>query len=486
MTKTKEIQQKILDKTPRDYHRVVKQAFSFVDEHYGNQKRQSGEPVSNHLYRTALACADYGLDTAYIIAALLHHTRENQELMHSARKLFGSAVYQILINLQEIDTIEKNPDNASSLINYYLQHTLDIRYIFIQLFNIHDNMQTVDALSADMQKFVSKNAFNIYAPLAELLDLNNVKADIESAAFKILYPTEYEAITQLLEKANVSDRQREIVEKELRKVIDTLGFPYKLFGRTKSKYSIFNKMFKYQDEGLRTSISAIRDIYAYTVLTETVEDAYNAIFALMEWGTVHPEHCDDYLSNPKPNGYSAYHLSITPPSITKLPIEIQVLTDDMYHTNTYGTASHIAYKMSKQRIAQATDEYVWVSDLHEAIANHKKLRELQFSAPINIDLGSDTIFVLTPKGRIVELPKGATVIDFAYRVHTKIGDRATLAIVDGKKAKLNQTLRSNQVVEIVTSAQDKFPNPQWLNFAVTKSARDKIQRGLKKRIEQSR
>ncbi len=480
---TQELVQKLYKNTPDQFRPVVEDAINFASTEFTGERRINGEPIIDHFIRVAMRTPRYGLDTASTIAALLHHAGRDKLMFNKTLNRFGSEVGAILENLRDTYNIETTDVTPSSrIIDYYLRHVLDIRYIFIDVFNAVDNMRSIDVLPEQDKKEASKRAFNIYSPLAELLNLNDEKTLIDEKAFEVLYPREFTAIDDLYKNAGVSKSILQQIEKFLINVLKTSNIDAKVFGRIKSRYSVHNKLYKYQDENNQTSLSAIHDIFAFTILTEDIETAYASIFALMENTPIIEESCHDYMCEPKPNGYSAYHMAIFVKDLTQLPIEVQVVTHDMYYTNTYGTASHIAYKMSKQRFAAPSTEYNWVETLHNAIQGHKSYRTLQFSHPINVDLGRGSIFTLTPKGRIIELPAGATVIDFAYRVHRKIGDRALRAVVDGHDAKLDQVLQNNQTVEIITSPNDKPPNPKWLEFAVTKSAHDKIRRGVKQHL----
>jgi len=243
---------------------------------------------------------------------------------------------------------------------------------------------------------------------------------------------------------------------------------------------VYNKLKKYEKEWKSPNIKAIDDLVAFRCITQDVNTCYKVLEKLMDNGELNIEKFDDYISNPKPNGYMAIHSLVKFPNISDLEIEVQILTQDMHYTNTYGKASHIAYKASQSRYANPTDKYGWVEDVHKKISKNRENREEKENTPININLFQEDIFAFTPKGEIIPLSKGDTVLDFAYKVHSQIGDSAVGAKVNNHAGKLGQVLETGDMVEIKTQKDKKCHNMNMIQSANSQSTKDRIMRSILK------
>jgi GTP pyrophosphokinase len=349
------------------------------------------------------------------------------------------------------------------------------------LADVSHNSETLNALEEEKRTTIIKKILNIYGPLAEYLNLNLLKKKVEENAFKAYKPEEYEAIKKKLENINIS---QELLEKYLTKLMDyAFKFEYKpkIEGRIKNKYSIYTKLKKYEKEFQKPKISILTDLLAFRIITRTENDCYKFLEKLMDLGDLNYDKFEDYIMQPKPNGYRAIQGPIKFKDVSeKLEVEVQIMTYEMYYYNTYGPASHIAYKASKRRFAEATNKFNWIEDLHKSINEHINKREEKRSIPICCDIFENRTFVFTPKGKIVELEKGCTALDFAYTVHTQVGYSAVGSKINGKAAALNTKLKTGDIVEIKTQNNKKYPNENSLKDVTTRRARTKIYQGLTK------
>jgi len=483
----KQIIKEIFDKVPDKYEGLITKAIAFAEKVHQGKKRNNNEEWILHSLNVSLFCAKMSTDTNTIIAALLHDfsnfdTKEETADEKYVLDTFGKDVFNIIYSNRQINKATASEETDYNVITkYILKNSKDIRPALIKLADVSHNSESLETLDEKHRLTTIKKIFNIYGPLAEYLNLNMLKSKIEENAFRAYKPKEYESIKKELCDIGISQN---LLKKYLRKLnIYSQKFEYKpkIEGRIKSKYSIYNKFKKYEKEGIDLKISRLKDLLAFRVITKTEDDCYKSLEKLMDDAELNYDLFDDYIIQPKPNGYRAIQGPLKFKDISKnLEVEIQIMTYEMYYYNTYGPASHIAYKASKKRFSKASDKFNWVEDLHKAINEHINRRETNRSIPIHCDIFTNRTFVFTPKGKVVELEKGCTALDFAYTIHTQIGYSAVSAEINGRAAKLSSKLKTGDIVKIKTQRSKKYPNENSLKYIKSRRARTKIYQGLTK------
>jgi guanosine-3',5'-bis(diphosphate) 3'-pyrophosphohydrolase len=476
----------IIEAVPDKYEDIVHEAILYIDNLHKGQKRENGEDWVIHNLKVAQYCADMKTDTDTIISALFHDfsdfdTEEPTKEEIFVKEKFGENVFNIIYANRQINKATASEETDYNVITkYILKNSKDIRPLLIKLADVSHNSESLDILSEENKHTVIKKILNIYGPLAEYLNLNVLKKKIEENAFQAYKPEEYQYIEEELEKFGISQT---LLKKYLIKLEEyTSSFEYKpqIEGRIKSKYSIYNKLKKYEKEKQKPSIKTLSDLIALRIITKTEDDCYHFLEKLMDHADLIYDEFNDYIMQPKPNGYRAIQGPLKFPEISDLEVEVQIMTHEMYYCNTYGPASHIAYKASRRRFAEVTDKYNWVENLHRAINEHINKRETERSLPITCNIFANETFVFTPHGKIIELEKGCTALDFAYTVHTQIGYSAVGAKVNGRAASLDTVLKTGDIVEIKTQNNKKYPNEDTLKYVKSKRARTKIYQGLTK------
>lgn len=452
-TDKKKILEEIVMHTPDQYDDLVIKAAKFAEEHHKEEKRFSGHDVYIHLINVAKEVATRSLDTDSIIAALLHQTpydlERRDETYKAIKEQFGADVEDLVRKLEEINLVARtvNLVDFKTISNYILSNVEDLRVGMIKVCDTYDNVNTMEFLPYKHQRNFAQKVFNIFAPIAEFLNFYDLKAEMEEKALKSLKPERYAEIEALLERMDINQELLANSKEHIETLLEILGYKGIVKGRIKSVYSIYRKQKKYADEGFK--ITDIKDILAFSVILEDKEIVYKFLQALSDLAKLDPNEVEDYIEKPKSNGYSAIHAIISIPELSALDFEIQILTPEMHYTNTYGPASHYAYKEALKRYPEESNEYGWLENIHNAIEEHINLRETRRSIPIPGKVLKNTIFCLTPDGKLIQLKKGATIQDFASKVHTEIGEMAVSGKIDGVPAKLGKKLKSGQTVEII-------------------------------------
>lgn len=480
MSKIEILKEEILKSSPENFKSLINEAISFAQEAHKGENRKSGEDFIIHPLNTALTVAKIGLDTDTIIASLLHSLAHKEDKMDEIKKIFGEDVYSLIKQTKKIHDATKNTRTPDEVITkYILNRSKDIRPIIIKLASALHNVQTIQYLPKEELKDTLKKVFNIYANLAEYLNFNTIKKELEENAFKEYQPLEYESITNKMESLGINNELLERYKVAIEEQIKDLNVTVQ--GRIKGKYSIYNKLKKYEKEWKDPNIGSLTDIIAFRVVTQSIDDCFLVLEKIMDNAELNTQLFDDYISNPKPNGYQAIHSIVKFPKIADLEIEIQILTEVMHYTNTYGKASHIAYKASQSRFAQPTDVYSWVEDVHNKIESHISRRELERSIPIECNIFENEVYAFTPKGEIILLTKGDTALDFAFKVHTQIGNSAVGAKINGIAGKLDTVLKTDDVVEIKTQKDKLYQTENALSMVNSSSSRTKILQGICKK-----
>ena len=459
---------------PPDQVERIRLAAEFGAEAHRGQKRKTGEPYIAHPVAAAEILAELRLDPDTIVAAILHDVIEDTPIAKAeiAAK-FGNSVAEIVDGVTKLDQIKfKNREEAQaeSFRKMLLAMVRDLRVILIKLADRTHNMRTIGGMPAPRRRAIARETLDIYAPIAERLGLYNLKLELEDLGFRALYPQRYRVLERTLKRAR--GNQKEFLSKiaeQIRAQLAKQGIQARVEAREKHLYSIYRKM-----QRKRTALSEIVDVYGLRVITDTPDTCYRALGAVHAVYKPMPGRFKDYIAIPRVNGYQSLHTTLFGPN--GVPIEAQIRTEDMHRVAESGIAAHWKYKSggSDQRTEQERARE-WLTSL---IAMQEGGNSEEFLESVKVDLFPDKVYVFTPKGQILRLPRGATVVDFAYAVHTDVGNRCVAAKVDRRLAPLRTVLRNGQTVEIVT-AKGAMPNPSWVNFVVTAKARSAIRQYLK-------
>lgn len=472
----------------------VREAYEFAERCHAGQRRLSGEPFIVHPLETALILADLCLDADTLRAGLLHDVMEDCRVPREELEArFGPDVARLVDGVTKLTAIEERPFpqdgqaperlryDAESLRKMLLAMARDIRVVLIKLADRLHNMRTLDALPPERRRAVARETLDIYAPLAHRLGIWDIKWRLEDLAFRHLYPEEYRQVSRMV-SARRQEREAYIqrVSALLKEELERAGIPAEVYGRPKHLYSIYRKMQKYASEGKPPT--QIYDLYALRVLVNTQAECYHALGVVHNLWHPLPGTFDDYIANPKENGYQSLHTTVLCEGGT--PLEVQIRTYEMHQRAEYGVAAHWRYKEGKtEREPPAFEQRItWLRHLLEWQREIGRAEE--FVEQVRTDLFQEQVFVYTPKGDIVELPAGSTPIDFAYRIHTELGHRTIGAKVNGRLVPLNYRLRSGDTVEILTSRLARGPSLDWLNpdlgYVRTASARQKIRQWFRR------
>jgi RelA/SpoT family (p)ppGpp synthetase len=459
---------------PPEHVERIREAAEFGAEAHRGQKRKTGEPYIAHPVAAAEVLANLRLDADTIVAAILHDVIEDTPIAkEDLASRFGQTVADIVDGVTKLDQIQfksREEAQAESFRKMLLAMVRDLRVILVKLADRLHNMRTIEGMASQRRRAIARETLDIYAPIAERLGLYAMKLELEDLGFLALYPRRYKVIEKALKRAR--GNQKEFltrISENIGAALSKAGIEAEVEAREKHLYSIYRKM-----QRKRTSLSEIVDVYGLRVIVESVDHCYRAL------GVVHgayrpmPGRFKDYIAIPRVNGYQSLHTTLFGPN--GLPIEAQIRTRDMHRVSESGIAAHWKYKSGE---ASAGHEQArareWLSNL---ISMQEAGSSEEFLESVRLDLFPDKVYVFTPQGKILRLPRGATVVDFAYAVHTDVGNRCVAAKVDRRLAPLRTQLRNGQTVEIVT-APGAIPNPSWVNFVVTAKARAAIRQYLK-------
>ncbi len=477
---------KIKELSPQNFLQPIAEAILLAQRYHKDQIRFSGEPYINHSLRIAITLAEMGMDTNTIIAGLLHNSitkspNREKEISSEIENQFGEDVIQIIRQYNNISKATASTDTEYEIITkFILNNAKDLRPILIKLADTLDNVRTIEYMPSERLNSKVQKIIYIYAPLAEYLNLDSVKKELEEKALKIYRPEEYSIIESKMKENNFTEDVLHKYLEYLQSVLKEVSPSLEIYGRVKSIYSIYNKQKKQLKEGSSIDISNIRDLLAFRVITNSADDCFNVLEKIMDKGDILTEEFDDYITHPKPNGYKALQGPIVLDEVSPNIIELQIMTHDMYYHNTYGPASHIAYKESLSRFAKPTDRYNWVEDVQKGISKHISLRETSISNQIPVEIFPSNVYAFTPKGKIIQLDKGDTVVDFAFKVHTDIGYAMVSGKVNGKAEKLDYEVKTGDNIEIITQVGKKTVKQEWVLYANSASTKNKILKTWKK------
>lgn len=481
------LKKKLLKHSPKTFKDKILKGTELAQKYHTDQKRYNGEPFVNHALNTALTLALMGTDTTTILGGLLHNSTTNspwmkEKIIEEIRDTLGEDVVNIVEGTLAINKATASTDTEYEIITkYILNKNRDLRPILVKLADTLDNVRTIKYMPAERLNSKLQKVFNIYGPLAEYLNLDNIKKELEEKAFEIYRPQDSEKIKEELTLKGFTEENRIQYLTYLENLCSPLSTKPVIYGRLKSKYSIYNKLHKYLKEySTSLDLTLIKDLLAFRVIVNTEEECFKVLELIMDHGDIITSEFDDYITHAKPNGYKALQGPIILKDISDNVLEIQIVTHEMYYYNTYGPASHIAYKESKSRFAKPTDKFNWVEDVHKGINNNTLKREQEISVPINVDIFEGNVYAFTPKDKIIQLDKGDTVVDFAFRVHSAIGYSMVNAKVNGKPVKLDYNIQTGDIVEIKTQLSKNSVKPEWVKYANSPSTQAKILKSWKK------
>lgn len=455
---------------------LLKQAYQVARDAHEGQMRTSGEPYITHPVAVARILAEMRLDHETLMAALLHDTIEDTHVTkEDLAEQFGEAVAELVEGVSKLDKLkfrDKKEAQAENFRKMMMAMTQDIRVILIKLADRTHNMRTLGALRPDKRRRIARETLEIYAPIANRLGIHNIKTELEDLGFQAYYPMRYRVLKEVV-KAARGNRKELIqgIEAAVLTRLNDAGIKGKVKGREKNLYSIYNKM-----QSKELQFQEVMDIYAFRVIVDSIDTCYRVLGAMHGLYKPRPGRFKDYIAIPKANGYQSLHTSLFGPH--GVPVEIQIRTEDMDQMADKGVAAHWAYKGGAD--GQGTTTQVrarkWMQSLLEL--QQSASTSFEFVENVKTELFPEEIYVFTPEGRILELPVNATAVDFAYEVHTDVGNTCVGARVNRQAYPLSQPLISGQTVEIIT-AKGARPNAAWLNFVVTGKARAKIRQVLK-------
>ena len=453
----------------------VRLAYRFADEAHLGQLRSSGEPYITHPLAVASQCAEWKLDAQALMAALLHDAIEDcgvtkVELIEK----FGSPVAELVDGLTKLDKLSFNTreeNQAESFRKMLLAMARDVRVILIKLADRTHNMRTMGDMPRAKWSRIAQETLDIYSPIAHRLGLNQTYRELQDLAFRHLLPWRYAVLTKAVTKAR--SRRRDLlqkVKKEMEHAFGTHGMPVRIAGREKSLYSIYRKM---HDKHL--SFAQVTDVYGFRVLVPETTDCYTALGILHQLYKPVPGRFKDHIAIAKVNGYQSLHTTLVGPS--GVSVEFQMRTESMHLVAESGVAAHWLYKVNNPQ--DGGNDRLGTQWLQSLLDIQDETRDAaEFWENVKVDLFPDAVYVFTPKSQIMALPRGATVVDFAYAIHSNVGDRTMAARINGEQVPLRTELKNGDVVEVIT-ASVAAPNPAWLSFVRTGRARSKIRHHLK-------
>lgn len=469
------LRQKVLEYLPAEQVEQITAAYRLAADAHSTQKRHSGEPYITHPVAVAGILADMRLDHETIMASLLHDVIEDTRFtQEDLAEQFGGMVAELVEGVSKLDKLQFNSQEEAQTENYrkmIMAMVHDIRVILIKLADRTHNMRTIGHLRPDKRRRIARETLEIYAPLAHRLGIHDIKNELELHGFFAMYPWRARLLESQVKKARGNRRELvERVEIEIDKRLKDSGIPARVSGREKHLYSIYKKMLHKE-----LQFEQVMDIYAFRVVVADVDTCYRVLGALHNLYKPIETRFKDYIAIPKSNGYQSLHTSLKGPH--GIPVEVQIRTEEMNLMADRGVAAHWLYKTedSSGTTAQVRARR-WMQSLLEL--QQSTGNAFEFIENVKSELFPEEIYVFTPEGRIIELPQGATAVDFAYAVHTDIGNSCIGARVNHKVYSLSKPLETGQTVEIKTAAGSR-PNIAWLNFAVTAKARAKIRQYLK-------
>lgn len=453
----------------------IRAAFDFASIAHQSQRRKDGSPFVSHPLAAAEIVAEMGLDEEALMAALLHDCIEDTGVTHEEiAKRFGASVAEIVEGVTKLSRVpytSKEEEQMENLRKMLLAMAKDIRVIIIKMADRLHNMRTMEYQTPEKQAEKALETMEIYAPIAHRLGMQKIKWELEDRSIFYLDPIGYAEIEDGLRR--VMRNNETFIDSIQRKISERLkenGITCDVYGRVKHIYSIYRKMYSQNK-----TLSEVLDLYAFRVIVSDIADCYNVLGYIHEMFRPIPGHFKDYIGTPKPNMYQSVHTTVI--GSDGIPFEVQIRTWEMHHTAEYGIAAHWKYKEGISGRLADEEKFAWVRRLLES---QQDSDAQDFFQDLKIDMFSDEVFVFTPRGDVINLPAGATPIDFAYNIHSAVGNRMTGAIVNGRIVPYSHELSNGDIVEVITSNSSKGPSRDWLNIVKSPEARNKIRQWFKK------
>ena len=476
MIRTKDIIDLIEGGVKREEAEFLKKAYDFAEKAHSGQKRMSGEPYFVHPFETAKILASLGMDIQTIVAGLLHDVLEDTPTTEEEiQKNFGDDILFLIKGVTKLGTLKYrgHDRHVESLRKFFVAIANDLRVVIIKFADRLHNLRTLEFVSEDKRHRIALESIEVYAPLANRLGMGKLKGELEDAAFPFAYPKEYLEIEEIIkEKKGLYEKYltevSEKLKKELRK--NNIKF-FEIDYRIKHKYSLYKKLLRYEKD-----IEKIYDVVALRVVVDTIEDCYRVLGLVHSIWNPLPGRIKDYIAVPKPNGYRSIHTTI----FTGMGgvAEIQIRTKEMHAEAAYGIAAHFAYKeFGDKKSKNDKNKFKWIEELKELKYSSEDPKN--FIEHLKMDFFNSRIFIFTPEGDVVDLPEDSTPIDFAYSIHTDIGNHIFGAKINGKMSQIFTKLKNGDIVEIVTK-KDSKPSSKWLEYVKTSAAKKHIKSYLEK------
>ncbi len=481
MMRQYELVERVLSYNPDADEELLNRAYVYAMKAHGDQKRASGDPYFSHPLEVAAILTDLKLDDATIVTALLHDVVEDTDAtLAEIERLFGGEIASLvegLTKIRRLDLISREAAQAENLRKFLLAVSRDVRVLLVKLADRLHNMRTLGFMPEHKRKRIAEETMDIYAPLAGRMGLQTIREELEDLAFQVLNPKAYTQIRERLRELEAESVETlQAIKVEIEAALARHGVEGEVSGRRKKPYSIWRKM-----QMKRLSLSQVTDIFGFRIIVDETEDCYRALGAIHQTWKIVPGRFRDYISMPKRNGYRSIHTTVRGPG--GKPVELQIRTWRMHEVAERGVAAHGLYKDARTREeseagvtvpVEIANAYSWLRDLVERLEDGETPQA--FLAHTKLELFTDEVFCFTPKGDLIVLPRGATAIDFAYAVHTDIGNATVGCRINGHHAPLVTQLNNGDEVEIITSKAQEVPPAAWENVVVTAKARAAIRR----------
>ncbi len=453
---------------------LIQQAIEYASKKHSTQKRKDGSPYIIHPLAVAQIVVEMGLDTDAVLGALLHDCIEDTDASKDEiARIFGETTADMVEGVTKLTRANFSSSEERQMENLrkmFMAMSKDIRVVLIKIADRLHNMRTMQYQTPEKQISKCRETMDIYSPLAHRLGMQRIKWELEDIALRYLAPTEYEDIMAFLNARKEHDEAfMGLIQDKIAERLGDMGIRHKVYGRIKHVYSIYRKM-----QQQNKTLDELYDIYAFRVVVDSIPDCYNVLGHVHDLFNLVPGRFKDYISTPKPNMYQSLHTTVI--GKQGVPFEVQIRTWEMHETAEYGIAAHWKYKQGGQG-AGAEKDFEWVRRLLES---QQDTDAEDYVSSLKIDMFDDEVFVFTPKGKIVSLPAGSTPIDFAYAIHSGVGNALTGAKVNARIVNIDATLKNGDIVEIITSKTAKGPSRDWLNICKSNQARTKIKQWFKK------
>ncbi|MBI3888584.1 bifunctional (p)ppGpp synthetase/guanosine-3',5'-bis(diphosphate) 3'-pyrophosphohydrolase [Candidatus Nomurabacteria bacterium] len=481
--KVKEITDLINGEVYKDDAELIKKAYIFAERAHEGQKRLSGEPYFTHPFETAKILAGLGMDTQTIAAGLLHDTLEDTKATEGdIQKEFGDDILFLIKGVTKLGALKYrgHERHVESLRKFFMAMAHDIRVVIIKFADRLHNLRTLQFVPEIKSRRIALESIEVYAPLANRLGMGKLKGELEDAAFPYAYPAEYKKVEEIIKdkkdsyEKNLSEVQKTLEKELIQNKINVVEMGY----RIKHKYSLYKKLLKYDMDG-EMDIDKIYDIVALRVVVNTVEDCYRVLGIVHSVWNPLPGRIKDYIAVPKPNGYRSIHTTIF--TGEGGVAEIQIRTQEMHFEAAYGVAAHFAYKEQghhkKAKTADEKNKFKWIEELKEL--KYFPDDPKRFINHLKTDFFNDRIFIFTPKGDVIDLPDGSTPLDFAYAIHSDVGEHTFGAKINSKMSQIFSPLKNGDIVEIITR-KDSKPSSKWPEYVRTTIAKKHIKSYLEK------